>query len=52
MFKQHVLKLVVGVAVVLTLLGGGLSGSGASAARMRQALRPLACGTASQPPCW
>jgi hypothetical protein len=51
MLKRHLLKLVVALAVVLTLLGGAALGTSLTAAKATSAHHLLACGANVVPPC-
>lgn len=53
MFKQHILKLAIGLAIVAALIGGVSAESGAAAAaKVAPAHHLLACGGADAfPPC-
>lgn len=52
MLKQHMLKLVLGLAVLASLIGGVSAESGAaSAAKVAPAHPLLACGNGQLPPC-
>lgn len=49
--KQHLLKLVLGLAIVAALIGGVSAESSAAAARVAPAHPLLACGAVGFPPC-
>jgi hypothetical protein len=51
MLKQHLLKLVVGLAIAASLLAGIAFGSGATVAKVAPAQHLLACGYGQLPPC-
>ncbi|HLW00658.1 MAG TPA: hypothetical protein VKT82_18520 [Ktedonobacterales bacterium] len=52
MLKQQIIKLVVGLALILTLLFGGTLGAGLAAARTTPAHQHLlACSGLNTPPC-
>jgi hypothetical protein len=51
MLKHHLLKLVIGLAIILTLLGGVALGTGATMAKVAPTHHQMAC-AAPLPPCW
>lgn len=54
MFKQHILKLAIGLAILASLIGGISAESGAGVARIAPAHPLLACGNGGAdglPPC-
>jgi hypothetical protein len=51
MLKQYLLKLVLGLAIVATLLAGVAFGSGAAAAKAAPAQHLVACGGGVGTPC-
>ncbi|HEY7355021.1 MAG TPA: hypothetical protein VH590_01100 [Ktedonobacterales bacterium] len=52
MLKQHLLKLVFGLAIIAALIAGVSAESSAAVARVAPAHHLLACGASPLPPCW
>ncbi|HEY7355020.1 MAG TPA: hypothetical protein VH590_01095 [Ktedonobacterales bacterium] len=53
MLKQHILKLLIGLAILASLIGGVSAESGAAVAKVAPAHHLLACGNGAVgfPPC-
>lgn len=51
MLKHHLLKLVIGLAIIASLLGGIALGAGATIAKAAPTQHLMACGGVGFPPC-
>lgn len=51
MLKHHLLKLVIGLAIIASLLGGIALGTGATIAKVAPTQHLMACGAVAFPPC-
>jgi len=51
MLKHHLLKLVIGLAIIASLLGGVALGAGTTVAKVAPMHHQMACGAVGFPPC-